>query len=125
MPSIEPTTSLPTSAPSITGSVSIIELSTTVTDSVSTVELDGIQQQSANVYGVDPDDVTVEVVYQTTGSINVDIPENVSIDELEESIEAEVATLLNIFESNVEITIDDVLTKNPEELKELKEPTAK
>ena len=107
VPSIDPTTSLPTSAPSITGSVSIIELSTTVTESLPTTEVDDIQQQSANAYGVDPEDVTVEVVYQTTGSINVDILDDISIDELEEFMEEELATLLGIHEGSVEITIDE------------------
>ena len=107
VPSVDPTTSLPTSAPSITGSVSMIELSTTVTESLPIAELDNIQQQSADTYGVDPEDVTVEVVYQTTGLIDVEITDDVSIDELEESLEEELATLLGVHEGTVEVTIDE------------------
>ena len=107
VPSIDPTTSLPTSAPSITGSVAIIELSTTVTGSIPTAELGDLQQQSADAYGVDPEDVTVEVVYRTTGTIEVDISGDASIDELEESIEEEMATLLGVHEGSVEVTIDE------------------
>ena len=107
VPSVDPTTSLPTSTPSITGSVSIIELSTTVTESLPIAELDNIQQQSADTYGVDPEDVTVEVVYRTTGSIDIEITDDVSIDELEESLEEELARLLGVHEGSVEVTIDE------------------
>merc|ERR1711951_14243 len=78
VPSVRPTTSLPTAAPSITGLVSVIELSTVVTESLTISELDNIQQQSADTYGVDLEDVTVEVVYQTTGSMAIEIGNDVS-----------------------------------------------
>ena len=107
VPSVDPTTSLPTSTPSITGSVSIVELSTTVTESLPIAELDNIQQQSADTYGVDTEDVTVEVVYQTTGSIDVEITDDVSIDELEESLGEELASLLGVHEGSVEVTINE------------------
>ena len=107
LPSVDPTTSLPTSAPSITGPVAIIELSTTVSESLPTTDLEDIQQQSANAYGVGPEYVIVEVVYQTTGSINVDIPDDVSIDELEESMEEKLATILGVHAGSVEVTIEE------------------
>ena len=106
-PSVDPTTSLPTSVPSITGSVSIIELSATVTESIPASELESIQQQSASAYGVDLEDITIEVVYQTTGLINVEPSDDISLDELEASMEEELAELLGVHEGSVEITIDE------------------
>ena len=78
-----------------------------MSESLPTTDLEDIQQQSANAYGVGPEYVIVEVVYQTTGSINVDILDDVSIDELEEFMEEELATLLGIHGGSVEVTIDE------------------
>lgn len=111
IPSVQPTTSLPTFAPSITGLVSIIELSATVTESLNMTELEHIQQQSVNVYDVESEDVIIEVVYQTTGTIDLEIIGNKSIEGLEESLETELAQLLEVHEGNVDVTIDnDVAT---------------
>lgn len=104
---MKPTTSLPSASPSISGSVSILELATIVTESIATIELDNIQQQSADVYGVDLEDITVEVVYQTTGTIDIEIADDVSIEELEESLEEELAIILDVHKGVIEVTIED------------------
>ena len=106
-PSLIPTTSLPTAAPSITGSVAIIELSKPVTESLSETEVNDIQSQAADAYGVDAEDITVEVVYQTTGTLDIDVTGDVSEEELEEALEEEIAALLGVHEGNVNVNITD------------------
>ena len=47
-----------------------------------------IQGEVAETYGVDADDVTVEVVYQTTGTLDIAITDDtVPQEELEEDLE--------------------------------------
>jgi len=48
------------------------------------IELESIQDDIAEEYGVDMEDVSVEVIYQTTGTIQTDIVDDADIDELEE-----------------------------------------
>ena len=91
------------------GSVSIIELSKSVTESIEEDEVNDIQTQTAETYGVGAEDVSVEVVYQTTGTIDVDVAPDTNIEKLEESFESEIATLLGLHEGSVEVTIEDGL----------------
>lgn len=76
-------------------------------ESIGDDELNGIQTQVAGAYGVNADDVILEVIYQTTGSMEVDIEAEANINELEESLEQEISILLGIHESNVEVKIED------------------
>ena len=78
-----------------------------MTESIDDDEVNNIQTQTAETYGVDMEDVTVEVVYQTTGTIDVDVAPDTNIEELEESFESEIATLLGLHEGSVEVTIED------------------
>ena len=90
------------------GSVAIIELTKTVTESIPDDEVVDIQNEVADTYGVDADDVTIEVVYQTTGTLDITITDDsVPNEELEEALEDEIAALLGIHEGNVEVTIED------------------
>ena len=108
VPSLSPTTSLPTNAPSITGSVAIVELSKIVTESLPERNVTDIQNEAAETYGVDTDEVTVEVVYQTTGTLDIEITDDTILEEeLEEDLEREIASLLGIHECNVEVNITD------------------
>ena len=107
LPSHSPATSIPSQAPSITGAVGIVELEKTVTESLSSEEVESIVTDVADAYGVDEEDVTVEVVYQTTGSMTVTIPDGASLEDLEESLEDEISELLGVHESNVEVTVGE------------------
>ena len=78
-----------------------------MTESIDDEEVNDIQTQIAEKYGVNSEDVTVEVVYQTTGTIDVDVAPDTDIEELEESFESEIATLLGLHEGSVEVTIED------------------
>ena len=77
-----------------------------MTESINDNEVGDIQTQTAETYGVDSEDVTVEVVYQTTGTIDVDVAPDTDIEELEESFESEIAVLLGLHEGSVEVIIE-------------------
>lgn len=107
IPSLTPTTSLPSIAPSLTGAISIIELSTTVTESLSATEITNIADEIAESYGVEVDDIIVDVTYETTGSIVINvIDDTLTDDEISEAIEDEIAALLGIHESDIDVTIE-------------------
>lgn len=106
-PSKSPTTSIPTRSPSLTGLVGIIELSKSVNKSIDDHELDNIQTEIIEAYGVDVEDIIIEVLYQTKGFIDVDFDVDANIEELEEAMELEIATTLGIHEGNVEVNMQD------------------
>ena len=91
----------------ILGSVAIIELTKAVSESIPESEVADIQNEVADAYGVEAEDVTVEVIYETTGSINHDPSDGVSDEELAEALEDEIAGLLGIHEGNVHVDIVD------------------
>jgi len=107
VPSIIPSTSLPSHSPSITGSVAIIELSTAVNASLEDSDVSKIVNDVASAFGVEEDDVIVEIIYVGTGSLtlNVTTTGTVSENDLEEELENEIASILGIHESNIDVTI--------------------
>eukprot|EP00493_Phyllostaurus_siculus_P003001 UN03014 len=106
--SSKPTTSLPSASPSLTGAIANIEISRMVTESISPEEIVSIQDEVAESYGVESDDITIDIVYETTGSIAIEIIEDTLTDEqLEEAIEDEISALLRIHEGNVAVAIED------------------
>jgi hypothetical protein len=82
-------------------------MSKTVTESLSDDDVSGIEDEVADAYGVDPEDVSVDIVYETTGSIGLNVTGEVSDEELEEALEDEIAALLGIHESNVDVQIQN------------------
>lgn len=78
-----------------------------MTESIDDEEVNDIQTQTAETYGVDVDDVTIEVIYETTGSIEIDVADDANINELESVIESEIAELLGLHEGSIEVTIED------------------
>ena len=74
VPSLSPSTTIPSATPTITGAVGIIELSKSVSESMRDDELTAIVSNVAETYGVAEEDVSVDVVYQTKGTMQVTIP---------------------------------------------------
>jgi hypothetical protein len=83
-----------------------------VTESISPEEIVSIQDEVAESYGVESDDITIDVVYETTGSISIELLDDTLTDEeLEETIEDELAALLGVHEGNIAVTIEDGLAR--------------
>ena len=85
----------------------MIELSKSVDESLDSEDVVNITNEVAESYGVDEEDVTVEIVYQTTGSLNIVINGTTDEDALAEALEEEIASVLGIHESSVEVTVEN------------------
>ena len=70
-----------------------------------------IVQKVATAYGVEEDDVALEVTYETSGSMDIEFTGDISEEELREVIQDELANLLGIHESNIEVTIENGTAK--------------
>lgn len=83
-------------------------MSRSVTESISIDEISDIQTEVSDTYGVDPEDINIEVVYQTTGRITIDVSDDsISDEELAIAFEEEMSALLGLHEGNVEVTIEE------------------
>ena len=85
----------------------MIKLSKSVDESLDSEDVVNITNEVAESYGVDEEDVTVEIVYQTTGSLNITINGTTDEDALAEALEEEIASVLGIHESSVEVTVEN------------------
>jgi len=106
MPSGSPVTSIPTSPPSITGLVATVSASTSTTAALDSEDVANYEQNVAEYYGVDVDAVTTEVVYSASGSLTVSVPEDVSEEELVQSVTETIAESLGVHPQNVEVEVD-------------------
>lgn len=110
LPSVKPTaaplTAIPTAVPSISGWVASISATTIATQEFDDASIEDYTSNIAEFYGVDATDVTPVVTYETTGSMIVSIPENLSEEELAEVVTSSIADSLGVHPSNVAITID-------------------
>lgn len=106
-PTVSPTftTMVPSSRPSITGIVVTLTLKTN--EVVDRATIDTLEEQIANDYGVNVNDVTVDTVYTITGTLQVeDISEDLSESELQEALQHSVASALDVHSRNVDIMLD-------------------
>ena len=82
-------------------------MSRPVSESIHIDELSDIQRDVEDAYGVDAENINIEIVYQTSGNITINVTDDtISDEELAEAFEEEIATLLGIHESSVEVTVD-------------------
>jgi len=83
----------------------VIELLKAVNMTLNASELANINSDVSNVYGVNEDDVTIEVVYETSGSLHLTLTDGVDLRELEEALQEELALILGIHESHVRVDV--------------------
>ena len=107
VPSLSPSTSVPSASPSITGAVAVIELSRVVNESLSEDDVSNITSEIADAFGVNEGAVTVEVIYETTGSFNITLTTDVAEEEVEEAMEEAISNILGIHESAVNVEIEN------------------
>lgn len=108
VPSSKPTTSLPSASPSLTGAIGTVVLFRTATESISSNEIISIQNEIADAYDIESDDITIDIIYETTGSIAFEIiDDTLTNEQVEETVEDEIAALLGIHEENIDVTIED------------------
>lgn len=106
-PSLRPTSNMPTSPPTITGSVVFIDLDKQVTSSMTNDEIEEIMSQAENAFGIYPGDVIAEVAYEVTGTVTLHTDDaDYSDEELVSALQTSIAEALNVHESDVEVAID-------------------
>ena len=76
-------------------------------ESLSSAEVNNTVTIFAETYGVNPDDVTVSVAYEISGSMDMEITGAISTQELEEAIQDDLAELLGIHRSKIEVTSEN------------------
>ena len=77
-----------------------------VTSDLTDEEIQDIIDDAVNDFGVGEDDVQVDVSYEVDGTMNVNIPDGVTADELEDFIAKELADILGISEDQISVTVD-------------------
>ena len=69
--------------------------------------MDDYAQQVAEIYGVDPTDVSATVEYEVTGTMKIDIPDDVTTEEVAEAIKQSLLDTLGLHPRDVEVTVDE------------------
>eukprot|EP00493_Phyllostaurus_siculus_P025707 UN26052 len=78
MPTVVPTTFIPSEYPSLAGWIATISATTVSTQEVDDTQIEDFTLNIAEFYGVNPADVTPVVTYETSGSMTISIPEIVA-----------------------------------------------
>ena len=104
-PSVVPTTAMPTSAPSITGSVALVQMSGIVTSTISTTDA---TVDVATAYGVDVNDITISTEYVSTGALDVTIPDDIPTVEAIAALAESISEVLGVHQRDVDVSIDPV-----------------
>ena len=112
-PSIFPTevTFIPTNQPSMSGIIATFELEQTTHSEMSTSELVLLEEEIAQNYGVNIDKVQLDLVYEISGSIKIDIPENVILNAdqillVKEIVQLELSKELDVHPSRIHVFIN-------------------
>lgn len=107
MPSIVPTSTTPSAAPTITGSIVVVDMNRLVTSSLTNDEITGIINEAENIFDVNPGDAEVEVTYDITGSVLIETDgSDVSEEDLASALQKSIASALNIHQNDISVLID-------------------
>ena len=106
VPSQVPVTSIPTTAPSITGLVVSVDITSIVSADVSESEISSLQNAVATAYGVDEDDISSVTEYVVSGTMDIAITDSASSEEVIVSLTDAMADTLDVAPENIKITID-------------------
>lgn len=104
-PSDAPSSNVPTIKPTITGAVVFIDMQQLVTANLTNEEIDDLIVAVENTFGLFPHNVEAEISYDITGTIQIDMNEEVSTEELISTLEDSIAQTLNVHVSDVVVEI--------------------
>jgi len=108
-PSSTPTieTSIPSSSPSITGLVVTMVFSST-DRALNEADLTNLSDDVANAYGVEVDDVHADAIFIISGDLDLShIPNDLSAEDVADILESEIADVLGVHSSNVDVHINE------------------
>ena len=106
MPTVGPTTPIPSAQPSITGWVATVSASTTTTESIEQSTIDSYTSDIADYYGVDVNDVEVTTSYAATGTMTITVPETATEEELVDAITTSIADSLGVHPGDIDVSVD-------------------
>ena len=98
---------MPSTAPSITGAVSSISFSGLATEDISSNDVAAIEQQIAEIYGVDTSDLETNVDYVTSGILDVVIPDTIAETDAIAELQDSISNVLSVHPSDVIVMIND------------------
>lgn len=65
-----------------------------------------MESQLAIEYGVESDDITIDTTFTTTGAIDIDVPDDITDNEVETILQNSIANSLGVHPSKVEVNLD-------------------
>ena len=99
-------TSVPTGTPSITGLVVSVGITSTTEAPLSSEEVAYLESVVAQAYGVSTEELDTVVEYVTSGTLTVDIPADVSSDEIISDLTEALSEALGVSSEAVEVVYD-------------------
>ena len=99
-------TSLPTGTPSITGLVVSVGISSATDSPLSSEEVAYLESVVAQAYGVSTEELSTVVEYVTSGTLTVDVPADVSSDEVISDLTEALSEALGVSPEDVELVYD-------------------
>ena len=103
---MSPTSTVPSTVPTISGSVVFVELSREVSSTISDEELSELISSAEETFGVQPGNVEAEVTYDVSGTIVLALEEDINEELLTSALQSSIANALNVHVSDVSVTID-------------------
>ena len=108
IPSVSPTTMIPSAAPSYFGMVATVVAKSVATEELSSSRIEELAKEVAEIYGVNSTtDVQAEVDYEISGTLDVSFPKDVSDEEKIDALTEALSTSLDVHPKDIEITIDE------------------
>ena len=101
-----PSTMIPSGAPSMTGWVATVTAATVATTELDEDTITDFATNVADFYGVDPTEVSTSTIYESSGSLSMSIPDDLSEAELTDVITSSIAESLGVHPQNVEVNVD-------------------
>lgn len=86
--------------------MSTISANTVTTAEIDSGVVDDYVSDIASYYGVETADITTSTTYETGGSMSIEIPDEVSEEELTDAIVASIAEALGVHPQDVEVIVD-------------------
>lgn len=106
VPSGSPITSMPSVSPSFLGLVVSVDITRPATGALSDSEISDLEALVAQAYGVESDDITSVTEYIATGTLDVNIPDDMSEEDALADLTTALATTLGLSEDQVTVERD-------------------
>lgn len=104
MPTVFPTTTIPSAVPSETGFITHMSFVNVAKGQIPASEINEIESKLSDIFQTD--EIVTDVTYTTDGTITVSNPNKLSNKEVESNIQDALMNLLNIHEKDIVVKYD-------------------